>query len=90
MKFRNKKSIPSPRFLHVGWEYEDKLWIFGGAGVRLDDYMFNDGAKDCDDNNDDDDYDAENNDNDNDDNSKFFRNNQLACYNPKNHEWKIV
>ena len=91
MKFRNKKSIPSPRFLHVGWEYEDNLWIFGGAGVRPENYMFQDDAKDCDDNDDDDDYDAENNnDNENDDNNVFFRNNQLACYNPNNHEWKVV
>ena len=92
MKFRNKKSIPSPRCLHVGWEYEDILWIFGGAGVRLENYMFKEDAKDCDDNDDDDeDYDAENNnDNENDDNNILFGNNQLACYNPNNHEWKVV
>ena len=77
MKFRNKKSIPSPRCLHVGWGYEDILWIFGGAGMRLENFMFNDDAEN-------------NNDNDNDHNDKFFWNNQLACYNPNNHEWKIV
>ena len=76
MKFRNKKSIPSPRLAHAGWEYEDKLWIFGGWGLRPENYMFNDDSEDSNDNNDD-------------DNGKIS-NNQLACYNLNNHEWKIV
>ena len=86
MKFRNKKSIPSPRFLHVGWEYEEKLWIFGGVGVRLENYMFiKDDSKEGDDSDDDDD-----NNNDSDDDGKFSWNNQLACYNPNNNKWNTV
>ena len=31
--------MPSPRYGHSGWEYADKLWIFGGSGPSLEGYL---------------------------------------------------
>ena len=30
---------PSPRFYHNGWEYAEKLWIFGGFGTPMDGFL---------------------------------------------------
>ena len=35
---KHKKKIPSPRTWHSGWEYDGKLWTFGGSGPSLLDY----------------------------------------------------
>ena len=34
-----KVQSPSPRTQHTGWEYEGKLWIFGGEGPSLEGYL---------------------------------------------------
>ena len=36
---RSKVKTPSPRSGHSGWEYEGRLWTFGGAGPSLVDYL---------------------------------------------------
>ena len=82
IKFQDKKSMPSPRCLHAGWEYADKLWIFGGEGFNPKNYMFND----------DEIFESYGNDGDDgsgDDNDKeiISYNDQLACYNPSNQKW---
>ena len=33
------KSTPSPRYNHTGWEYTEKLWIFGGVGIHWDHFL---------------------------------------------------
>ena len=33
------KKIPSPRKGHSGWEYDEKLWTFGGHGPSINDYL---------------------------------------------------
>ena len=35
---KNHKS-PSPRYGHAAWEYEEKLWIYGGRGYQPDRYL---------------------------------------------------
>ena len=35
---KNHKT-PSPRRGHAAWEYEEKLWIFGGSGYHSDKYL---------------------------------------------------
>ena len=34
-----KQQSPSPRAWHCGWEYEGKLWIFGGLGPSPEGYL---------------------------------------------------
>ena len=34
-----KEQSPSPRTGHTGWEYEGKLWIFGGSGTSPEGYL---------------------------------------------------
>ena len=34
-----KEESPSPRYRHTGWEYEGKLWIFGGKGQSPEGYL---------------------------------------------------
>ena len=34
-----KEQSPSPRNRHTGWEYEGKLWIFGGFGPSIEGYL---------------------------------------------------
>ena len=41
VKFHSKKTIPSPRWFHRGWEYDDKMWTFGGMGSSPDGYLNN-------------------------------------------------
>ena len=38
---KNKKKTPYPRARHSGWEYDGKLWTFGGHShfVNIDDYL---------------------------------------------------
>ena len=35
-----KEQSPSPRSSHTGWEYEGKLWIFGGLGPSPEGYLY--------------------------------------------------
>ena len=39
MIYMKKKQKPSPRFGHCGWEYGDKMWIFGGWGLSPVGYL---------------------------------------------------
>ena len=39
IKYKSKLKSPSPRTNHGGWEYADKLWIFGGRGLHPDGYL---------------------------------------------------
>ena len=34
---------PSPRTCHTGWEYGEKLWMFGGVGTEVCDYLNDNG-----------------------------------------------
>ena len=43
IKYRSKVHSPSPRFYHTGWEYAEKLWIFGGKGPTNDGYLNDNG-----------------------------------------------
>ena len=36
---KHRKHSPSPRYSHSGWEYEGKLWIFGGRGPSPVNYL---------------------------------------------------
>ena len=36
-----KKKTPSPRIYHCGWQYAGQLWMFGGFGPSLSDYLHN-------------------------------------------------
>ena len=38
IKHQDKVKMPSPRRYHSGWEYGNKLWIFGGCGPLLEGY----------------------------------------------------
>ena len=35
----NGEKLPSPRYGHSGWEYEEKLWTFGGCGNSSDEFL---------------------------------------------------
>ena len=35
----SKQKCPSPRMFHSGWEYAEKLWIFGGEGRYHDGFL---------------------------------------------------
>ena len=39
IKSQCKEQSPSPRAWHSGWEYEGKLWIFGGLGPSPEGYL---------------------------------------------------
>ena len=39
IEFRDDKNTPSPRAAVSGWEYDDKLWLFGGVGTSFDGYL---------------------------------------------------
>ena len=43
IQFEHKKSTPSPRCHHSGWEHGGKLWIFGGCGRNPTRYLFENG-----------------------------------------------
>ena len=34
---------PAPRQGHTGWQYKDKMWIFGGHVLRLEGYLYENG-----------------------------------------------
>ena len=34
-----RKKKPSPRSMHSGWEYDGKLWTFGGQGEPINNYL---------------------------------------------------
>ena len=36
---RKKHKTPSPRYGHTAWQYEGKLWVFGGYGYHPDSYL---------------------------------------------------
>jgi hypothetical protein len=36
VEFEKDSAQPSPRIVHASWEYEKKLWIYGGSGLSLD------------------------------------------------------
>ena len=35
----NETKAPSPRAGHCGWQYSGKLWVFGGYGPPVDEYL---------------------------------------------------
>ena len=39
IKIGNTTTLPSPRDKHVGWEYDEKLWTFGGFGPPPNGYL---------------------------------------------------
>ena len=39
----NEEEAPSPRYLHSGWEYAEKLWTFGGVGAYPNGYLYEHG-----------------------------------------------
>ena len=43
--FENNFSQPSPRADFTAWEYDDKLWIFGGLGLHFDGFMHDNKAE---------------------------------------------
>ena len=43
--FENNASQPSPRMLSTAWEFNYKLWIYGGFGPHFDGYMLDNKAK---------------------------------------------
>ena len=43
IKPRCKEETPSPRELHTEWEYEEKLWTFGGEGPSPEGYLHDHG-----------------------------------------------
>ena len=44
---RSNTDAPSPRGSHTGWEHSGNLWIFGGFGLSLVDYLNNYGDFDA-------------------------------------------
>ena len=72
--FDNPKKIPSPRCGHSSWVHEDKLWIFGGFGLDISDFLHGHGdfvptsdpfIED----------------------GRAGYNNQLLCFDPNSEEW---
>ena len=43
-----KHEMPSPRIGQCGWEYGDKVWIFGGHGISPKDFLWDHGDYDDD------------------------------------------
>ena len=43
IKHQSKMKSPSPRCYHTGWEYAEKLWIFGGNGSLGDGFLNDNG-----------------------------------------------
>ena len=41
VEFQNEVLFPSPRAKHCGWEYKEKLWVFGGVGPSPAGYLDN-------------------------------------------------
>ena len=37
INFQKEQEIPSGRYLHCGWEYQNNLWIFGGSAIWRND-----------------------------------------------------
>ena len=66
--------VPSCRSGHSGWEYQKKLWIFGGYGWSIYEYLHDNGM-----------FQAVENDPD-----PVGFNNQLCCFSPSTLVWKIV
>ena len=38
IEFQCNLQLPSPRFDHSAWTYEDCMWVFGGRGINLEHY----------------------------------------------------
>ena len=36
---KDKTKLPSPRIYHCAWAHREKMWVFGGVGKSIDDYL---------------------------------------------------
>ena len=68
------RKIPSPRTNHTGWEFNDKLYIFGGFGEPVNKYL----------------HDSDEVHGDNDDDERYMLHNQMCCFNPQEKKWTVV
>ena len=68
------EDVPSCRSGHAAWEYQNKLWIFGGYGWSIYEYLHGNDM-----------FQAVENDPD-----PIGYNNQLCCFSPSTQVWKIA
>ena len=68
--------IPSPRTNHTGWEFDDKLYIFGGFGEPVNKYLHDSDEVHA--------YGDNNND------ERYMLHNQMCCFNPQEKKWTVV
>ena len=43
IRVQHAKESPSPRYGHTGWEYAERLWVFGGKGLSPEQYLNDNG-----------------------------------------------
>ena len=70
----NHSKIPSPRSYSCGWEYANKLWIFGGYGRSQHHFLHNHGKFELGPGH----------------TGRHWKNNQLLCYDPSIQTWNDV